>query len=206
MRHWTRDSRSARLICNKAQLVRPSVSTVMPILDDVNKTFQPRGSMQQFWLFKAMDFNCSRRNHSKKAKLVNTIDEIWSRSLCNGCYGSMLASDTAEVLWDKFSMQETMGRWACFCRQPYFRTVWLFPSETNYHWTCHSISTSTAASSPITDWIVTNNLTPLFWASKIRLPRFPFGTGTSFSSSLARQRVQPSVDIFLIVSVTRPYE
>ena len=40
-----------------------------------------------------------------------------------------------------------------------------------------------------------------------QLPRSPFGMGTSFSSSLARQRVQPSVDIFLItVSATMPYE
>ncbi|KAL2818991.1 hypothetical protein BDW59DRAFT_151731 [Aspergillus cavernicola] len=68
----------------------------MPTSEDIQKTFQQRGSLQQYRLSKATDFYCSRCNQNKKAKLVATIEGDWDRLLCNGCYGYLLASDSTE--------------------------------------------------------------------------------------------------------------
>ncbi|RAL12832.1 uncharacterized protein BO97DRAFT_405118 [Aspergillus homomorphus CBS 101889] len=64
----------------------------MPLLDDVVKTFPPRGNMQQHRLSKATNVYCTRCNCTKTAKLVTTIDEKWDELYCNACYGNNLAT------------------------------------------------------------------------------------------------------------------
>ena len=51
----------------------------------------PRGNMRQHRFAEAVAFTCRRCAISKKSKLVATVDDDWSHTLCNGCYGLLLS-------------------------------------------------------------------------------------------------------------------
>jgi hypothetical protein len=57
----------------------------------VVKTYPAQGEMQLFRLAGATEFNCSRCQNTKTAKLVAVVSGDWNRLLCNGCYGKLLS-------------------------------------------------------------------------------------------------------------------
>lgn len=62
-----------------------------PIASSVTKRYQPRGPLQQVRLAKSTSFQCFRCGQAKTSKLITIYSGDWSRRLCNGCYGSLLA-------------------------------------------------------------------------------------------------------------------
>jgi hypothetical protein len=64
----------------------------MPDLStQVVKTYPAEREMQLFRLAVATEFNCSRCQATKTAKLVAVLSRDWNRLLCNGCYGKLLS-------------------------------------------------------------------------------------------------------------------
>lgn len=62
-----------------------------PVPSSIANTYPPRGPLQQFRFETATAFTCFRCGASKKAKLISVYGADWSRRLCNGCYGRLLA-------------------------------------------------------------------------------------------------------------------
>ncbi|MBH5371009.1 hypothetical protein [Bradyrhizobium glycinis] len=62
-----------------------------PVPFEFEKTYPPRGPMQQCRLGQSAAFTCFRCGQSKKAKPVTIYGDDWSRRLCNGCYGRLLS-------------------------------------------------------------------------------------------------------------------
>lgn len=63
----------------------------VPSQFEVIKAFPPRFQLQQFRLASATDFSCARCETKKKSKLIAVEGGDWDKSLCNGCYGALLA-------------------------------------------------------------------------------------------------------------------
>ena len=57
----------------------------------VVKTYPAQGEMQLFRLAGATEFDCSRCQTTKTAKLAAVVSGDWKRLLCNGCYGKLLS-------------------------------------------------------------------------------------------------------------------
>jgi hypothetical protein len=62
-----------------------------PIPFEIEKTYPPRGPLQQYRLAQSAAFSCFRCGQSKKSKLITIYGSDWSRRLCNGCYGRLLS-------------------------------------------------------------------------------------------------------------------
>lgn len=62
-----------------------------PVPSTVTKSYPPRGPLKQFRLAEGTAFRCFRCGDTKKSKLVTVYSGDWSRKLCNGCYGRLLA-------------------------------------------------------------------------------------------------------------------
>jgi hypothetical protein len=57
----------------------------------VAKTYSPRGPLQQFRFTEVTAFTCFRCSQVKKSKPITVYRADWSKRLCNGCYGRLLA-------------------------------------------------------------------------------------------------------------------
>jgi hypothetical protein len=62
-----------------------------PVPSTAIKTYPPRGPLQQFRFAEGTAFRCFRCGNTKKSKLITVYASDWSRRLCNGCYGRLLA-------------------------------------------------------------------------------------------------------------------
>jgi hypothetical protein len=62
-----------------------------PVPSKLTKTYPSKGPLQQFRFAEATAFRCFRCSETKKAKLISIYGGDWSRRLCNGCYGRLLA-------------------------------------------------------------------------------------------------------------------
>lgn len=62
-----------------------------PVPFEIEKTYPPRGPLQQYRLAQSAAFSCFRCSQSKKAKLITIYGEDWAKRLCNGCYGRLLS-------------------------------------------------------------------------------------------------------------------
>lgn len=62
-----------------------------PVPSTVTKTYPPRGPLQQYRFAEGTAFRCFRCGDTKKSKLITVYADNWSRKLCNGCYGRLLA-------------------------------------------------------------------------------------------------------------------
>lgn len=64
---------------------------MLPIPSTLEKTYPPRGPLQQFRLKETIAFTCFRCGLSKKSKLITVYYGNWQKCLCNGCYGRLLS-------------------------------------------------------------------------------------------------------------------
>jgi hypothetical protein len=64
---------------------------IKPVPFEIEKTYPPRGPLQQYRLTQSAAFTCFRCGESKKSKLITIYGDDWSRRLCNGCYGRLLS-------------------------------------------------------------------------------------------------------------------
>lgn len=62
-----------------------------PISSDVTKTYRQRGPLQQYRFADTTAFRCFRCGATKKSRLIAIYKGDWSRRLCNGCYGRLVA-------------------------------------------------------------------------------------------------------------------
>jgi hypothetical protein len=62
-----------------------------PVPSSIEKTYPPRGPLQQHRFVAGTAFRCFRCGQSKKSKLITVYRGDWSRRLCNGCYGRLLS-------------------------------------------------------------------------------------------------------------------
>jgi hypothetical protein len=62
-----------------------------PVPSTVTKTYSQRGPLQQFRFADSTAFRCFRCGDMKRSKLITVYAGIWSKRLCNGCYGRLLS-------------------------------------------------------------------------------------------------------------------
>jgi hypothetical protein len=62
-----------------------------PVPSTVTKTYSQRGPLQQFRFADSTAFRCFRCGDTKRSKLITVYAGIWSKRLCNGCYGRLLS-------------------------------------------------------------------------------------------------------------------
>lgn len=62
-----------------------------PVPSTVTKTYPAKGPLQQFRFAEAIAFRCLRCGETKKSKLITVYGQMWSKRLCNGCYGRLLS-------------------------------------------------------------------------------------------------------------------
>jgi len=66
-----------------------------PDATQIIKEHAPRGPMQQFRLSALTTFHCFRCGQTKKSKLVAVYEGNWDHLVCNGCYGLLLSTASA---------------------------------------------------------------------------------------------------------------
>jgi hypothetical protein len=64
---------------------------MQPVASQLEMEYPPRGPLRLYRFKEATAFPCFRCGVSKKAKLIAVYAGDWSRRLCNGCYGCLLA-------------------------------------------------------------------------------------------------------------------
>ena len=82
---------TGRLNFTKAAETSNAENLLVILSPELAAKYPAQGDMQLFRLAAATEFNCSRCQSTKSAKLVAVVAGDWNRLLCNGCYGKLLS-------------------------------------------------------------------------------------------------------------------